>query len=81
MILDHCGKPGIKEGALAQYENYLKKFGSNYQISYDPQNWTDDDRLSYRKFTWRRRELVINQKFYHAPPLDFGYNALAFNTG
>ena len=56
MILDHCGKPGIKEGALAQYKTIFKIlsaiqiFGSNYQICLpyaDPQNWTDDDLRPY----------------------------------
>jgi L-fuconolactonase len=56
MILDHCGKPGIKEGALAQYRNDIRDLAthSNMWIKLsdlppyaDPDNWTDDDLRPY----------------------------------
>ena len=56
MILDHCGKPGIKEGALAQYRNDISDLAShpNMWIKLsdlppyaDPENWTDDDLRPY----------------------------------
>ena len=52
MILDHCGKPGIKEGALGQYRSdfaELKRHPNLYcKLSdlpayADPENWTDED--------------------------------------
>ncbi len=56
MILDHCGKPGIKEGALAQYRDDIRDLAShpNMWIKLsdlppyaDPENWTDDDLRPY----------------------------------
>jgi L-fuconolactonase len=56
MILDHCGKPGIKEGALAQYRDDIRDLAShpNMWIKLsdlppyaDPDNWTDDDLRPY----------------------------------
>lgn len=56
MILDHCGKPGIREGALAQYRDDIRDLAShpNMWIKLsdlppyaDPENWTDDDLRPY----------------------------------
>ena len=52
MILDHCGKPGIKEGAIDQYRDDIRELAQNPNIWIklsdlppyaDPENWTDDD--------------------------------------
>ena len=56
MILDHCGKPGIKEGALTQYRDDIRDLAShpNMWIKLsdlppyaDPENWTDEDLRPY----------------------------------
>ncbi len=56
MILDHCGKPGIKEGAIDQYRADIRDLAqhSNMWIKLsdlppyaDPDNWTDDDLRPY----------------------------------
>lgn len=56
MILDHCGKPGIKEGALAQFRDDIRDLAShpNMWIKLsdlppyaDPKNWTDEDLRPY----------------------------------
>jgi L-fuconolactonase len=51
MILDHCGKPGIKEGAIAQYREDVKDLARypNMWIKlsdlppYAGPNWTGAD--------------------------------------
>ena len=50
MILDHCGKPGIKEGALAQYRSDVRELSqvpnlwiklSDLPVEADFDTWTD----------------------------------------
>ncbi|MGR3291116.1 MAG: amidohydrolase family protein [Paracoccaceae bacterium] len=52
MILDHCGKPGIKEGAIKQYRADIGELAqhpnmwiklSDLPPYADPENWTDED--------------------------------------
>jgi L-fuconolactonase len=52
MILDHCGKPGIAEGAIAQYRADVKELArhpnlwiklSDLPVEADHQRWTEDD--------------------------------------
>jgi L-fuconolactonase len=52
MILDHCGKPGIAEGAIAQYRADVKELSrhpnlwiklSDLPVEADHQRWTEDD--------------------------------------
>lgn len=52
MILDHCGKPGIEEGAIAQYRDDLKELVrhpnlwiklSDLPVEADKQHWTEAD--------------------------------------
>jgi L-fuconolactonase len=56
MILDHCGKPGIRQGAIAQYREDIADLAShpNMWIKLsdlppyaDPETWTDDDLRPY----------------------------------
>jgi len=56
MILDHCGKPGIKEGAIDQYRADIRDLAqhpnmwiklSDLPPYADPDNWTDDDLRPY----------------------------------
>ena len=56
MVLDHCGKPGIKEGALTQFRDDIRDLAShpNMWIKLsdlppyaDPKNWTDEDLRPY----------------------------------
>lgn len=56
MILDHCGKPGIREGAIAQYRADIEELSqhpnmwiklSDLPPYADPENWTDDDLRPY----------------------------------
>ena len=56
LILDHCGKPGIKEGAIDQFRDdvaYLAKRKnvwiklSDLVVEADLQNWTDADLRPY----------------------------------
>jgi L-fuconolactonase len=56
MILDHCGKPGIKEGAIEQYRADIRDLAqhpnmwiklSDLPPYADPDNWTDDDLRPY----------------------------------
>lgn len=56
MILDHCGKPGIAEGALAQYRDDVSALArhpnlwiklSDLPVEADHQNWTDADLRPY----------------------------------
>ena len=56
MILDHCGKPGIKEGAIEQYRDDIRVLAehpnmwiklSDLPPYADPENWTDDDLRPY----------------------------------
>lgn len=52
MILDHCGKPGIKSGAIEQYRADIKELAehpnllikmSDLPVEADHDNWTDGD--------------------------------------
>lgn len=52
MILDHCGKPGIKSGAISQYRQDLQELSqhpnlwiklSDLPVEADHQNWTGND--------------------------------------
>jgi len=56
LILDHCGKPGIKEGALAQYREDVKDLArypnlwiklSDLPVEADLATWTDADLRPY----------------------------------
>lgn len=56
MILDHCGKPGIKEGAIDQYRADIRELAqhpnlwiklSDLPAYADPEHWTDDDLRPY----------------------------------
>jgi L-fuconolactonase len=56
MILDHCGKPGIKEGAIDRYRDDIRELAqhpnmwiklSDLPPYADPKNWTDDDLRPY----------------------------------
>ena len=56
MILDHCGKPGIKEGAINQYRDDISELAQHpnlwIKLSDLPacaslENWTDDDLKPY----------------------------------
>jgi L-fuconolactonase len=60
LILDHCGKPGIKEGALAQFRDdvrVLSKYRnlwiklSDLPVEADFDNWTDADLRPYIEAT------------------------------
>jgi predicted TIM-barrel fold metal-dependent hydrolase len=56
MILDHCGKPGIAEGALDQYRHQIAELAkhqnvvcklSDLPVEADHANWTDADLRPY----------------------------------
>jgi L-fuconolactonase len=56
MILDHCGKPGIKEGAIDQYRADIGDLAQHPNVWIklsdlppyaDPENWTEDDLRPY----------------------------------
>ena len=56
MILDHCGKPGIKEGKIDQYRDDIRDLAqhpnmwiklSDLPPYADPENWTDADLRPY----------------------------------
>ena len=56
MILDHCGKPGIVEGAIEQYQNDVAELSkhpnlwiklSDLPVEADHNNWTEDDLKPY----------------------------------
>ncbi|MEO6300123.1 MAG: amidohydrolase family protein [Paracoccaceae bacterium] len=56
LILDHCGKPGIKEGALAQYRSDVRALAkhknlwiklSDLPVEADFTTWTEDDLRPY----------------------------------
>jgi len=56
MILDHCGKPGIKEGAIAQFRDDVKELArcpnlfiklSDLPVEADLTTWTDTDLRPY----------------------------------
>ncbi len=56
MILDHCGKPGIKQGAIDQYRDDIRELAqhpnmwiklSDLPPYADPESWTDDDLRPY----------------------------------
>jgi L-fuconolactonase len=56
LILDHCGKPGIKEGAIEQYRDDVKRLAkrknlwiklSDLPVEADLENWTEADLRPY----------------------------------
>lgn len=56
MILDHCGKPGIKEGAIKQYRADIRELAQHPNMCIklsdlppyaDPLNWTENDLRPY----------------------------------
>lgn len=56
MILDHCGKPGIEEGAIDQYRDDVSELAqcpnlwiklSDLPVEADHQNWTEADLRPY----------------------------------
>ena len=56
LILDHCGKPGIRQGALAQYRDDMRKLArhqnlwvklSDLPVTADPATWTEADLRPY----------------------------------
>tara|TARA_Y100001968_G_C19302800_1_gene689995 strand:- start:215 stop:1090 length:876 start_codon:yes stop_codon:yes gene_type:complete len=56
LILDHCGKPGIEEGALEQFKGDLAELSqhpnlwiklSDLPVEANHKNWTDDDIRPY----------------------------------
>jgi L-fuconolactonase len=56
MILDHCGKPGIAEGAIEQYQNDVAELSkhpnlwiklSDLPVEADHNSWTEDDIRPY----------------------------------
>jgi L-fuconolactonase len=56
MILDHCGKPGIEEGAIGQYRDDLKELVqhpnlwiklSDLPVEADHDNWSEQDLRPY----------------------------------
>jgi L-fuconolactonase len=56
MILDHCGKPGIVEGAIEQYQNDVAELSkhpnlwiklSDLPVEADHNSWTEDDLRPY----------------------------------
>jgi L-fuconolactonase len=60
LILDHCGKPGIKEGALDQYRADIKDLArhknlviklSDLPVEADLENWTEADLRPYIEAT------------------------------
>ena len=60
MILDHCGKPGIAEGATAQYRDDVRELAkhpnlwiklSDLPVEADHKNWTEEDLRPYIEAT------------------------------
>ena len=56
LILDHCGKPGIRQGAIAQYRQDMQKLArhrnlsiklSDLPVTADPEHWTEADLRPY----------------------------------
>ena len=56
MILDHCGKPGIRQGAIAQYRDDITELAQHPNIWIklsdlpryaDTQHWTEADLRPY----------------------------------
>jgi L-fuconolactonase len=56
LILDHCGKPGIREGAIEQYRDDVKALSSygnlaiklsDLAVEADVENWTEADLRPY----------------------------------
>jgi L-fuconolactonase len=56
LILDHCGKPGIAEGAIAQYRDDVRELArhpnlwiklSDLPVEADHRNWTEADLRPY----------------------------------
>ena len=60
-ILDHCGKPGIKEGALEQYRDDVRELSkvpnlwiklSDLPVEADLDHWTEADLRPYIEATF-----------------------------
>lgn len=60
LILDHCGKPGIRQGAIAQYRDDMKALAkhknlwiklSDLPVTADPETWTEADLFPYIQAT------------------------------
>jgi L-fuconolactonase len=60
LILDHCGKPGIRQGAIDQYRDDMKVLSkhqnlwiklSDLPVTADLENWTEDDLFPYVEAT------------------------------
>jgi L-fuconolactonase len=60
LILDHCGKPGIRQGAIAQYRDDMKALAkhkhlwiklSDLPMAADTQNWTQAELKPYIQAT------------------------------
>ncbi len=60
LILDHCGKPGIRQGALAQYRDDMRALAkyknlwiklSDLPVTADHENWTEADLRPYIQAT------------------------------
>ena len=56
LILDHCGKPGIRQGAIAQYRDDMQRLArhkhlsiklSDLPVTADHANWTEADLRPY----------------------------------
>jgi L-fuconolactonase len=56
LILDHCGKPGIRQGAIAQYRDDMATLSrhknlsiklSDLPVTADPDSWTEEDLRPY----------------------------------
>lgn len=61
MILDHCGKPGIRQGAIEQYRNDVRLLSqhpnlwiklSDLPACADLDNWTTEDLMPYIEATF-----------------------------
>jgi len=60
LILDHCGKPGIRQGAIDQYRDDMAALSkhanlwiklSDLPVTADLENWTEDDLFPYIQAT------------------------------
>jgi L-fuconolactonase len=60
LILDHCGKPGIRQGAIAQYRDDMAVLSqhknlwiklSDLPVTADIEHWTDEDLFPYIQAT------------------------------
>jgi L-fuconolactonase len=68
MVLDHCGKPGIKEGEIDEWRRNIRAMAANpnlccklsdLPVEADHDNWTEDDLKPYidevvETFGWNR---------------------------